>query len=92
VRQEEARLAPKKDPSRRIEGFMVDDRHIPKKKERKVFMYGSTKEIRCQYLAIFDVFIRQCAECFELLKQGYSTISWPPECFKPPGPKLCNAF
>ena len=92
VREEEETLSAEHIPHRPIEGFIVKDTYIPRKKERKVFMYGSTKEIRCQYLAIFDVFIRQCAECFELLKQGYSTISWPPECFKPPGPKLCNAF
>jgi len=92
VRQEEARLAPKKDPSRRIEGFMVDDRHIPKKKERKVFMYASCKEIRIAFLETFRAFIHRCAECYRLMRQGYKDVPWPAECFKPPIPRLCNAF
>ena len=92
VREEETRLSSESTPRRIIEGFIVTDAYIPPKKQRKVFMYGSTKDIRCEYLAIFDNFIKECARCYQLLKQGYSTILWPPESFRPPGPKLCNAW
>jgi hypothetical protein len=92
VRREEARLAPKKSPSRRIEGFIVDARHIPRKKERKVFMYASCKELRLAFLQTFRAFIRQCAECYRLMRQGYKDVPWPAECFKPPIPRLCNAI
>jgi hypothetical protein len=92
VRHEEALLAPKKDPPRRIEGFIVDDRHTPNKKERKVFMYASCKEIRWAFLEVFRAFIHRCAECYRLMRQGYKDVPWPAECFKPPIPRLCNAF
>ncbi len=92
VRHEEARLAPKKEPSRYIEGFIVDDRHVPKNKERKVFMYGSCKKIRLAFLETFRAFIRRCAECYRLTKQGHQDVPWPAECFKPPIPRLCNAI
>ena len=92
VREEEARLAPKKTPLRRIEGFVVTDAYVPRKKGRKVFMYASCKELRWAFLATFRRFINQCTECYLLMKQGYTDVPWPPGCFKPPIPRLCNAL
>ena len=92
VRQEEARLAPKKAPSHRIEGFVVTDAYVPRKKSRKIFMYASCKELRLEFLKTFDSFIRKCTECYLLMKQGYTDVPWPPGCFKPPIPRLCNAL
>jgi hypothetical protein len=92
VRQEESRLATKRVPSRCHEGFVVDDSYIPRRKERKVFMYASTRELRWAFLNAFDRFVRQCCECYRLLKQGDRDPPWPPECFKPPIPRLCNAI
>ena len=92
VRQEESRLATKRAPSRRLEGFVVDDSYTPRKKERKVFMYSSSKELRWAFLNAFGQFVRQCSECYRLMKQGYRDPPWPPECFKPPIPRLCNAI
>ena len=92
VRQEEARLAPKKAPSHRIEGFVVTDAYVPRKKSRKIFMYASGKELRLEFLKTFDSFIRKCTECYLLMKQGYTDVPWPPGCFKPPIPRLCNAL
>lgn len=92
VREEEANLLPKKIPLRKVEGFIVTDTYVPRKKERKIFMYGSTKEIRWEHLELYERFIRHCAWCYTLMKQGAQNIPWPPECFKPPGPRLCNAW
>lgn len=92
VREEEAKLAPKKNPPRRIEGFVVTDTYVPPKKERKVFMYGSTKEVRIAHLEMYRRFIQRCARCYELMKQGMRSITWPPECCIPPAPRLCNAI
>ena len=92
VRQEEAKLAPKKVPRRRMEGFVVTDAYVPQKKSRKIFMYASCKELRWSFLETFRSFTRQCTECFLLMKQGYTDVPWPPGCFKPPIPRLCNAF
>jgi hypothetical protein len=92
VRQEEAKITPKREPLRRIEGFVVTDRYLPPKKDRKVFMYSSCKERRFAFLATFRRFIIQCAECYRLMKQGVIDVLWPPECFKPPVPRLCNAI
>lgn len=92
VRAEEALLSPKKNSLRKLEGFVVTETYVPRKKERKVFMYGSTKEHRLNYLELYRWFVGQCASCYELLKQGAEKIPWPPECFRPPGRKLCNSF
>ena len=92
VRQEEARLAPKKSPLHRIEGFVVTDAYVPRKKDRKVFMYASCKELRWAFLETFRSFMNQCVECYLLTKQGYKDPPWPPGCFKPPMPRLCNVI
>lgn len=92
VRQEEARVAPKKSPVARIEGFVVDNRHVPRKKERKVFMYCSCKELRLAFLSTFCTFINRCRKCYLLMKEGHVDVPWPPACFKPPIPRLCNAL
>jgi len=92
VREEEARLASKRKPVRRIEGFIVSDDYIPSKKERKVFMYSSCKELRLRFLEKFRRFISRCAECYRLMKEGQIDVPWPLECFKPPIPRLCNVI
>ena len=92
VRQEEARLAPPKAPLQRIEGFLVTDEYIPTKKERKVFMYGSSVQVRTAHLNLYRAFIDKCARCYELMKKGVKAIPWPPGCFIPPAPQLCNAM
>jgi hypothetical protein len=92
VRLEEARLARKKDSQVRIEGFVVTNDYVPRKKNRKVFMYASCKERRCRFLETFRMFVSQCMRCYLLMKQGYRDVPWPPGCFKPPLPRLCNAI
>jgi hypothetical protein len=92
VREREAELAGAKLPAERLEGFVVTDRYLPPRKERRVFMYGSTREIRVAHLTIFDQFLRACRKCYELMKIGAQQIPWPPECFVPPAPRLCNVL
>ncbi len=92
VRAGEAECAEQKSYPRRIEGFVVTDAYLPKKKDRKVLMYGSTKEIRWRFLRRFRHFVDSCRQCYELMKQGVKLIPWPPACFIPPAPKGCNVF
>ena len=92
VRDEEARLAPQRAPSRRLEGFVVTDVYRPRKKQRKVFMYSSCRKLRWAFQETFRRFINQCAKCYLLMKQGCLDVPWPPGCFKPPIPRLCNAI
>jgi hypothetical protein len=92
VRDEEKRLAPKKRPLRRLDGFVATERYKPKKRERGIFMLASTQARRGAYLRQFRAFCARCKECFELMKQGATQIPWPPECFIPPAPRLCNVL
>lgn len=92
VRDVEASHALKKVRLQKLEGFVVTDTYVPPKKERKVFMYGSTKERRWEFLELYTWFKGQCRTCFELMKLGIEKIPWPPECFRPPAPRLCNSF
>ena len=92
VREEEAKLAATVTPTQRIEGFVVTDEYKPPRKERKVFMYASSLARRLAHLEQYDWFIKRCRECYELMKQGVRNIPWPPGCFIPPAPQLCNAL
>jgi hypothetical protein len=92
VREEEAMLAPKKDPVQRIEGFVVTEEYRPPRKDRKVFMYGSSAERRRAHLDLYRWFIGRCHYCYQLMKQGCHHIPWPPGCFVPPAPLLQNAL
>ena len=92
VREEEAKIAVSRSSPQKLEGFVVTDEYLPPKKERKVFMYGSSKEKRLGHRLIFRSFINKCKECYELMKQGAKDIPWPPGCFIPPTPQLCNAL
>jgi len=99
VREEEAKILaarPNKKPlERKIEGFNVTNTYIPplkgrKGKDRKLFMFGSTKELRFTFLSMFRRFQERCKQCYELMKRGAKNIDWPPECFIPPAPRVCN--
>lgn len=92
VRQGEEELVTKKAPLRRLEGFVVSDKYIPQKRERKIFMYASSKELRWSHLLRYRRFVAQCVKCYQLMKLGAEKIPWPPDCFRPPSPKLCNAL
>jgi hypothetical protein len=92
VREEEQKLQLERAPSQRIEGFVVTDEYKPPRKERRVFMYASSAAKRIEHLEQFSWFDKRCRHCFQLMKQGLKDISWPPGCFIPPAPQLCNAL
>lgn len=92
VREGEAEFSESEPIAEKLEGYIVTDAYIPPPKERRVFAYGSTKEIRGAYIRLFRAFRLECRRCYELLKQGAKNIPWPQECFIPPAPKLCNVW
>ena len=92
VREGEAEMAEDTPVAQRLQGYVVTEAYIPPPRERRVFAYGSTKEIRQSYIRLFREFQRKCRSCYELLKQGVKNIPWPQECFIPPAPKLCNVW
>jgi hypothetical protein len=92
VREGEAEFSDSAPLQERLEGYVVTDAYIPPPKERRIFAYGSTKEIRQAHIELFRAFQRECRRCYELLKQGVKNIPWPRECFIPPAPRLCNVW
>jgi hypothetical protein len=90
VRAEEESLASSKPITVQRQGYIVTNAYVPSTKSRKVFMYGSTKEIRIAHLNLFKWFVGCCRRCYDMFKQGVKEIPWPPECFIPPAPRLCN--
>lgn len=64
--------------------------HKPKKKERKVFYFGSCNEARKQFLGEFEEFCLECANCFKEWLSGNFLVQWPPGAFKPPLPPNMN--
>lgn len=90
VREEEARLSTKKFVPATRDGFDVTNSHIPSKKERKVFVFASTKEARIDFISSYKRFVEKCRMCYEFMKQGVTSIDWPIECYVPPKPRLAN--
>jgi hypothetical protein len=92
VRAEEAKLATKKNLPQKIEGFIVTEEYIPQRQERAIFMFSSSLEKRLAHLGLYQRFIDRCRACYELMKQGHSSIPWPSGCFIPPAPQLHNVI
>ena len=90
VREEEVKLAVPPRASRR-DSFLITN-YKPKKKERKVFFYASTKELRFDFLNQFAHFKVACRECFTRLKAGFRNVLWPPGGFAPAPPIIYNAL
>jgi hypothetical protein len=92
VREGEAEFSDSKPIPERLEGYIVTDAYIPPPKERLIFAYGSTREIRQAHIDLYRAFRMKCRRCYELLKLGVKNIPWPRECFIPPAPRLCNVW
>lgn len=56
--------------------------HKPKKKERKIFVICSDKELRLSLLESFRHTITRCKECYRNAKAGIR-VDWPPGTFIP---------
>lgn len=64
--------------------------HKPKKKERKIFIVCSSREVRLAFITEFNLFCRRCEECYREWLNGNFHIDWPPGAFKPPLPPNLN--
>jgi cell division protein FtsB len=64
--------------------------HIPKKRERKIFFLGSTKEIRLEFYTGYVQFVKTCRGLYDLWRKGDFTIQWPPQAFIPWRPPLAT--
>lgn len=65
--------------------------HTPKKRERRVYVHSSDKELRISYIQMIKAFCQMCKECYEFYKQGIF-VEWPPGAFRPSAPPLAEVF
>ena len=56
--------------------------HKPKKRERKIFLICSDKELRLALLESFRRTVSRCRECYQKAKAGVR-VEWPPGTFTP---------
>ena len=56
--------------------------HNPKKKERKIYILCSDKELRIQIIREFKAIFARCKECYKKAKEGLR-VDWPPGTFIP---------
>jgi hypothetical protein len=56
--------------------------HKPKKRERKIFLICSDKELRLELLEAFRRTVSKCRECYRKAKAGIR-VEWPPGTFTP---------
>jgi hypothetical protein len=66
--------------------------HTPKKKERGLFFYANTAQLRVQFLEQYRLFVERCAECYENWCKGDYRVGWPPGAFRPPITPIVNAL
>ena len=62
--------------------------HIPRKRERKIFVLSSIAELRIQFIKALD---ELCERCSELYARRMFHL-WPPGMFRPPAPPLASAL
>jgi hypothetical protein len=56
--------------------------HKPKKKERKIYLICSDRELRLELLEQFQQILNRCRECYRKAKEGLR-VEWPPGTFTP---------
>jgi hypothetical protein len=56
--------------------------HIPKKKERKIYLICGDREQRLELLERFRQILTRCRECYRKAKEGLR-VEWPPGTFTP---------
>ncbi len=76
-------------PALFYEGIRWD--HIPKKRDRKIFVLASTPELRIYVIKKMQQLRNLCATLYEKLKKGIN-VTYPPGMFKPWVPPNANAL
>ena len=66
--------------------------HIPKKKDRKIFVQTEDKDLRIFLIQEHKDVDALCVECREKFKMGGYSVEWPPGTFRPPLPPIANAI
>ncbi len=57
--------------------------HTPKKRERRIFVYSSIKELRIAYIKAHNEICEVCVECYRRWRFGDCSTPWPPGTFCP---------
>ena len=57
--------------------------HIPKKRERRIFVISTIKELRIAYIEMYNAVCDQCAECLRAWRYGIPMPMWPPGTYMP---------
>ncbi|MCO6432367.1 MAG: hypothetical protein J5J00_16050 [Deltaproteobacteria bacterium] len=73
----------------RLLSYAIYRPHIPKKRERRIYVLSSIVELRIEYIARFKAFCEECRECYEQFLLG-GNPQWPPGALRPPGPPLAS--
>ena len=66
--------------------------HTPKKRERRVFVISSIKELRIAFIEMHNAICDKCAECYTKWRRGDTSTSWPPGTFRPPLGVMASAL
>ena len=66
--------------------------HSPKKKERKIFVLCSVKELRMEIIESYNTMREYLRELYKKWRDGDHSIVWPPGVFRPAAPPIANAI
>ena len=78
--------------AKRLKSQPIMKTHTPKKKERKIFIITTLKEIRVEFIEKMRSFQMICCDCYQRWKNGEFSVKWPPAAFKPPLPPTISVF
>lgn len=66
--------------------------HTPKKRERRIYVLTTLKELRIDFIRSMKEFCCECYRCYLLWKNGEQFVLWPPGAFRPMAPPLATAI
>lgn len=66
--------------------------HIPRKKNRNIFVLSTIQELRIEYIKMFQELQRRCADLYRQACLGARNILWPPGTFVPSLPPNASAL
>lgn len=75
----------------RLRGASIAQEHVPRKKERRIFVLASDTSLRVSYIQMVKALATKCAELYQLAKAGAVHLLWPPGVFRPPLPPIASA-
>ena len=76
----------------RLRSQAIMSPHTPSPRERRVNVLTTIKQLRIMYIAARKEFTKRCRECYRALRDGCTSVAWPPGAIRPYVRPVTNAI